>query len=544
MYKVVDLFAGAGGLSLGFMQTKKYDIKVAFENNPAMQKTYKKNHMGVDVRDDVCLADYDAIQKKYGKIDVVIGGPPCQGFSNANRQKNHAISQNNMLVKQYIRAIRELRPKAFVMENVSMLRSDVHRFYLDEADNKLFDQEKYEIHMQSTKLVLLDKAYMFDCAKTIARSSSAITANIWPEDCYVSLNVVYKMSKNHQKLLKTLKKHKKKLLEYADIYADEGEKNDIESNDIALRSYEAFSAIKQFFDEKLEADKLKDVIEPAIMIQRMLSKSKEIFDNHLVVDKCDYAENGDLVAYIKSYAVFDYLKALLGTDSNGYEINQDVLCAADFGAPQKRKRFIVIGIKKSLTDTVQLPIGIFSEKDYRTVQDAIGDLQNVPTVTDVAEDIGTPLKKADDISELGKSLRDTDTLFNHIITKTRETAMERFKAIKQGENFHSLNDSLKTNTYTDANRTQNTIYLRLAYNQPSGTVVNVRKSMWIHPELNRAISIREAARLQTFPDSFIFCGSKDKQYQQVGNAVPPIMAKAIAEKLADQLEQIEKRFER
>lgn len=544
MYKVVDLFAGAGGLSLGFMQTKKYDIKVAFENNPAMQKTYKKNHMGVDVQDDVCLADYNDIQKKYGKIDVVIGGPPCQGFSNANRQKNHAISQNNMLVKQYIRAIRELSPKAFVMENVSMLRSDVHRFYLDEADNKLFDQEKYEIHMQSTKLVLLDKAYMFDCAKTIARSSSAITANIWPEDCYVSLNVVYKMSKNHQKLLKTLKKHKKKLLEYADIYADEGEKNDIESNDIALRSYEAFSAIKQFFDEKLEADKLKDVIEPAIMIQRMLSKSKEIFDNHLVVDKCDYAENGDLVAYIKSYAVFDYLKALLGTDSNGYEINQDVLCAADFGAPQKRKRFIVIGIKKSLTDTVQLPIGIFSEKDYRTVQDAIGDLQNVPTVTDVAEDIGTPLKKADDISELGKSLRDTDTLFNHIITKTRETAMERFKAIKQGENFHSLNDSLKTNTYTDANRTQNTIYLRLAYNQPSGTVVNVRKSMWIHPELNRAISIREAARLQTFPDSFIFCGSKDKQYQQVGNAVPPIMAKAIAEKLADQLEQIEKRFER
>lgn len=544
MYKVVDLFAGAGGLSLGFMQTKKYDIKVAFENNPAMQKTYKKNHMGVDVRDDVCLADYDDIQKKYGKIDVVIGGPPCQGFSNANRQKNHAISQNNMLVKQYIRAIRELSPKAFVMENVSMLRSDVHRFYLDEADNELFGQEKYEIHMQNTKLVLLDKAYMFDCAKTIARSPSAITANIWPEDCYVSLNVVYKMSKNHQKLLKTLKKHKKKLLEYADVYADERKKSDIESNDIALRSYEAFSAIKQFFDEKLEADKLKDVIEPAIMIQRMLSKSKEIFDNHLVVDKCDYAENGDLVAYIKSYAVFDYLKALLGTDSNGYEINQDVLCAADFGAPQKRKRFIVIGIKKSLTDTVQLPIGIFSEKDYRTVQDAIGDLQNVPTVTDVAEDIGTPLKKADDISELGKSLRDTDTLFNHIITKTRETAMERFKAIKQGENFHSLNDSLKTNTYTDANRTQNTIYLRLAYNQPSGTVVNVRKSMWIHPELNRAISIREAARLQTFPDSFIFCGSKDKQYQQVGNAVPPIMAKAIAEKLADQLEQIEKRFER
>lgn len=95
--------------------------------------------------------------------------------------------------------------------------------------------------------------------------------------------------------------------------------------------------------------------------------------------------------------------------------------------------------------------------------------------------------------------------------------------------------NLETNTYTDASRTQNTIYLRLKYDQPSGTVINVRKSMWIHPVLDRAVSIREAARLQTFPDSFVFYGSKDKQYQQVGNAVPPIMAKAIAENLAVQL---------
>ena len=54
MYKVVDLFAGAGGLSLGFLQTKKYEIKVAFENNPNMQATYRRNHPNVDVRGDVC----------------------------------------------------------------------------------------------------------------------------------------------------------------------------------------------------------------------------------------------------------------------------------------------------------------------------------------------------------------------------------------------------------------------------------------------------------------------------------------------------------
>ena len=60
--------------------------------------------------------------------------------------------------------------------------------------------------------------------------------------------------------------------------------------------------------------------------------------------------------------------------------------------------------------------------------------------------------------------------------------------------------------------------------------------MWIHPVLNRAISIREAARLQSFPDSFKFVGTKDSQYQQVGNAVPPLMARAIAERTAEMLD--------
>lgn len=536
MYKVVDLFAGAGGLSLGFMQTKKFDIKVAFENNPNMQETYRRNHPGVDVRGDVCAADYEEIQKQYGKIDVVIGGPPCQGFSNANRQKNHAISQNNMLVKQYIRAIRELQPLAFVMENVSMLRSDVHRFYLDKTDHDLIIQNSYDIPMQETKLVLLEKEYLFNGAMEIVQSLDAISENIWPEDCYVALNVIYKATKNPKKVVSALSKHKKKLLKYADKVT-----SNISESYIAIQSRTAFNAIQQFFDGTLEVCKLKQAIEPAIMIQRMLSKAKEIFDNQIVVDS--YSDENDLVAVIRSYAVFDYLKAILGTEPNSYAINADILCAANYGAPQKRNRFIVMGIKKSLADEVKLPVGTFSEETYRTVRDAISDLQEVKTVTEVADDIGTSIKAMSNISELGRALRDTDTLFNHIITNTRETAMERFKALKQGQNFHSLDDDLKTNTYTDVSRTQNTIYLRLDYDQPSGTVVNVRKSMWVHPVLDRAVSVREAARLQTFPDSFVFCGTKDKQYQQVGNAVPPIMAKAIAKKLAKQLKKIEEKPE-
>lgn len=529
-YSVVDLFAGAGGLSLGFMQTGKYDIKVAFEREPYMQATYHYNHPNVELQGDVCSADYADIQKKYGTIDVVIGGPPCQGFSNANRQKNHAVSQNNMMVKQYIRAIRELQPKAFVMENVSMLRSDVHRFYMEKADLEIV--EKYQIPNKNTPLHLLDAEFVFDAALGIVQNPNWIRLYLWPEKHYQELNIIYKGQKNLDKMKMSLKKHRDMLTKIAKFYIE-----DERSTHIAQKSREAFQAILDYYNGNLEADKIHALIEPAIMIQRMLSKAMEIFDNQIYVDGYWCTAKDGVFANIRSFAVFDYLKSILDLE-DGYKINSGILCAADFGAPQKRNRFVVIGIKRSISDTVPMPDKKIEDGHYKTVRDAIFDLEDVPPVYDLADDAeGIPLKHKDGLSSVAKQLRDSNVLKNHIATKTTDVAMKRFKALHQGENFHSLEDSLKTNTYTDAARTQNTIYLRLNYDEPSGTVVNVRKSMWIHPTQDRAISIREAARLQTFPDSFVFCGSKDKQYQQVGNAVPPIMARAIAEQLADTLDK-------
>lgn len=218
-YSVVDLFAGAGGLSLGFMQTGKYDIKVAFEREPHMQETYHRNHSNVELQGDVCNADYADIQRRYGNIDVVIGGPPCQGFSNANRQKNHAISQNNMLVKQYIRAIRELHPKAFVMENVSMLKSDVHRFYMEENDLEIIDE--YEIPNKNTPIHLLSAQFLFDGALDIVQNQDLLIQRLWPEDDYRELNIIYKGAKNTDKLKKSLEKHQKKLLKIAKDYIED-----------------------------------------------------------------------------------------------------------------------------------------------------------------------------------------------------------------------------------------------------------------------------------------------------------------------------------
>lgn len=529
MYTVIDLFAGAGGLSLGFEQTGKYIIKVAFENNPAMQETYKKNHPNVDVRGDVCVADYKEIIDEYGSIDIVIGGPPCQGFSNANRQKSHAINRNNLLVKEYIRAIQELQPKAFVMENVSMLKSDVHRFFLSHSDEKQI--MNYGIKISEIPLLLLEKDCFFTGAEEISKNQSLVEKYLWTQDDFSVLNVIYKYTKNHKKFEKALEKHKKKLLtliskkEYVD---ENGYINNVNSD--------AFNAIRFYFEGKLDSNEVAKKIKNAVCIQKMLNKSKEIFDNDLIVSRYDN-ENG-LVAFIYSYAVYDYLKTVLGSPQNEYVITDKVICAADYGAPQKRMRFVVLGVKKTISEEIALPVGSFDKNNYRKVSDAIKDLEEINPVYDVEDDIhGITLPKEENLSDLAKKLRDSNILRNHIITKTTDIAMARFKAISEGGNFHSLSDEMKENTYTDVKRTQNTIYLRLKYDEPCGTVVNVRKSMWIHPKKNRAVSVREAARLQTFPDSFVFCGSKDKQYQQVGNAVPPMMAKAIAEKIASVLDK-------
>lgn len=526
MYKVIDLFAGAGGLSLGFKQTGKYEIAAAFEINTNAQNTYKKNHESTLVLSDVCSADYKKLKKELGKIDVVIGGPPCQGFSMANRQKNHIINQNNMLVKQYVRAVMELKPKAFVMENVEMLKSEVHRFYLRKDETDMI--KKYNIETVFSEILLLEENYYSENIAEDIKDQDVINTKLWSEKEYKLLNIVYRQRKNLKKCKATLFRYKKQYLKLAEkILSDEN-----------AGEYECFNdaanALNSFFDEQIEVRQVIQRIEKTIMLQRCLSRAKEMFDNELQIEK--YIHENGIYAVVQSYSVLDYIKKMLGAKGYGYTFNQGVLNAVEFGAPQKRSRFVFIGIKKSISNSIGMPENTFIEENYRTVKDAIKDLETVSTTYEALEDNGVTLYDDFTPTALTDILRDSPKLYNHLITKTRAVAMARFEVIEQGENFHSLDAFLKENTYTDISRTQNTIYQRLSYNKPSGTVLNVRKSMWIHPTINRAVSVREAARLQTFPDSFIFCGTKDSQYQQVGNAVPPILAKAIAEYLVAYLE--------
>ena len=287
--------------------------------------------------------------------------------------------------------------------------------------------------------------------------------------------------------------------------------------------YRWLQAVKKALSENSrikETPELQDIVE----LQKTFHTINEAYDNQLIGEYS--VENSALIFTVKSYAVIDYVNAILG---NEYIQHGATLNAVCFGVPQERKRHIVIGVRSDCLENGNFDM-LRDPKEYDTVtvEDAISDLE-VYDVSLKSECMEIPYAEGQKVGKYAATMREGSTsVKNHFATATTENAKKRFEVIEKGKNFESLPDKLKT-TYSKPERTQKTIYLRLDPEKPSGTVVNVRKSMWIHPEKNRAITLREAARLQSFPDEFEFKGSKDSQYQQVGNAVPPLLAKAIAE---------------
>jgi DNA (cytosine-5)-methyltransferase 1 len=122
---------------------------------------------------------------------------------------------------------------------------------------------------------------------------------------------------------------------------------------------------------------------------------------------------------------------------------------------------------------------------------------------------------------------------NNLTSIHSDLAIIRFKNIKQGENLLALAER-KPELVANYKRIENChhwIYMRLPWKKPSVTLNNFRKNMLIHPTQNRGLSVREAARIQSFPDKYIFYGSISYQQQQVSNAVPPMLGFNIALKL-------------
>lgn len=220
--------------------------------------------------------------------------------------------------------------------------------------------------------------------------------------------------------------------------------------------------------------------------------------NRIVTDKRNtlYLDMLEIVNHIKPKVVVmenvPGLRSMLGGkveekiindfEKIGYKINVTVLNAADYYTPQTRRRVIFIGNRIGKNNYHPKPI--LEEKNYITTKDAIADLMK----------------------------NKTDTLFNHVPTNHSDEMKKKLLAVKEGESLYK--------NYSDS-------WKKCPWNKPSCTVKENHGAVNIHPKLPRVLTVRELARLQSFPDDFVFQGSKKWQLTQIGNAVPCYLGKAI-----------------
>lgn len=343
----IDLFAGCGGLSKGFMDAG-FDILVGVDNDQAALNTFEKNHNGAAVLNaDLSKQEtYDEIKRIAAgrKIDVIIAGPPCQGFSLTGPR--NFDDKRNKLYLAVIEMVRQFEPEGFIIENVPGMKT----LYKG--------QIKEEI-------------------------------------------------------------------------------------------------VKRF-------DKL------------------------------------------------------------GYNVDSDILCAADFGVPQLRKRLIFMGVKKKYGKP-KLPLPKFRPEDYRTCRDAISDLPSR------AEELGQEVDEyvCEPLTEYQRSMRGSmNVLYNHVATNHTQMVKDTIALVPEGGNYKDLPPGW------GESRRFNEAWTRYDGNKPSRTIDTGHRNHF-HYKYNRVPTIRENARLQSFPDDFVFTGTRTQQNRQVGNAVPPLLGQALGEALQE-----------
>ena len=243
----------------------------------------------------------------------------------------------------------------------------------------------------------------------------------------------------------------------------------------------------------------------------------------------------------------------IGKDENSdvgiYEVEKpvQVLNSVYYGVPQTRKRMMLVAHKRSQKKyEYPKPTHYFDQpeeerkglKHFTTVRDAISDL---PKITDNWRISEVEYSKNENLNEYQKLMRshnDKNTVTNNICRMSNARAKQVFPHMAQGSIYMDLPKEIRQilpfreDIFRDRLK-------RLVEDEPSWTVIahiGMDGYMYIHPTENRTLSVREAARLQSFPDDFVFVGNQQETYVQVGNAVPPLLGKAIGESLMKYLE--------
>lgn len=243
----------------------------------------------------------------------------------------------------------------------------------------------------------------------------------------------------------------------------------------------------------------------------------------------------DVVAYVKpKYFLIENVPNILTTSHGffkkeiydifstlGYVVNSAILNAADYGVPQNRKRAFIVGTLGPRK--VDFPTHSVSKV---TIWDAISDLAFLESGEgEFKQRYAIPQQNA-----YQKSMRkDSMLLYNHVVTNHSKVALERMRLVPENGGRNDLpkkhqTKSIYSGTWGRMNKKEQSVTITTRFDTPSS-------GRFTHPYLNRAITVREAARIQSFSDNIIFWGTKSSQMKQVGNAVPPLLAETIANEI-------------
>ena len=211
----------------------------------------------------------------------------------------------------------------------------------------------------------------------------------------------------------------------------------------------------------------------------------------------------------------------------GYRMTAKILYAPEYGIPQIRKRVFFVGLLDSNID-FEFPKAQLRPDEFVTCEEAIGDLPALEGIygDEVQEYECPPLTRYQE-----RMRRNSKEIYNHIGSIHEDKTVELLKLIPEGKNYRALPPELGARfKYHEA-------LTRYHSKRPSLTINTGHRSHF-HYKWNRIPTVRESARLQSFPDDFIFYGNKAEQYRQVGNAVPPMLGQVVAQQLIPYLENL------
>ncbi len=602
----LDLFAGAGGISEGFLQSytpdKYYDFVLASDINANCELTHRVRYnyqLGLDtdflledIMSDTFVSD---LKKRVGKrtIDVVTGGPSCQSFSLSGRRRKYDKRDN--LFEHYLKVIEEFKPKYFVMENVKgILTKDKGRFK-DEIISlirSIMDSKQIPALMSYLEKMLGKTATPFEKACLLAKVRIEIEndsktdalvndffAHIEEQFKVLTRNIDYRISKSDANIstirhgLSLLKHFRERQTIQSAIIQEKTSSNidndafvhgmndfigAMEDEAIIQKIFFALDNVKELKKQEHDVKLFKDMIELYAMT---LDESFTVL--------AEYAQKDGSLEEFKM--ILDKVRL--------YRVDRPiVVLSSNYGVPQNRERVLFIGCRNDQNLITDIPATV-SQDEKVTVFEAISDLDfigNGETRTEYgkvkknkkldglvrpraltggleSEEEKHTFYEWSRIGRLGHRFtfdckpfyvrNDEDLrnnlahveyeLFNHQTSFQSTDVKRRLEIIaKHGEYNEACKEELKKENL----RSQKRNYTVLDPTSQSPTVVTMPDD-FIHYSQFRAMTVREMARLQSFDDTFVFQGKRqtggDKrkseipQYTLVGNAVPPLMARAI-----------------